>query len=124
MAELSTYKPPVVSLTQQEIDDMRDLIADGKIPRDAFEQYAAAVEKAVFGVDVKHDRNGNPIEQGIGSALHPTRNSIDAYKAHQLGNKFGPEPGFNEYLAKMEADLAAYEAKRAAERSTRQRAGG
>lgn len=105
-------KVPVISLTQEEIDEYRELIEEGKLPRDWFEQYERAVEQNVFGHDVKHDRHGNPIEQGFGSAAHPTRNSINAYKAHQMGNKIGPEPNFAENLAKMEADLAAFEGAR------------
>ncbi len=111
------WKPPVVSLTQEEVDEMNDLAAANKIPRDWYDRYLEACEKHVFGPDVKHDRKGDPIEQGIGSAAHPTRNSIEAYKAHQLGNKFGPEPAFQENLAKMEADLKAYEDKAAERRS-------
>jgi hypothetical protein len=115
-------KIPVITLTQQEIDDTRELIDDGRLPRDWFDQYAAAREKHVFGHDVQHDRNGNPIEQGIGSASQPTRNSIEAYKSHQMGNKFGPEPGFENHLAKMESDLAAFEARKASERAARRNA--
>ena len=70
--------------------------------------------KSKTGIDVKHDRHGNPIEQGIGSAAQPSRNSIEAYKAHQMGNKFGPEKGFEENLARMEAEFAEFEKKRAA----------
>lgn len=114
MADAFGYKPPVVSLTQAEVDEMKQLIVEGKIPRDAFEQVEEATEKNVFGIDVKHDRHGNPIEQGIGSAAQPSRNSIEAYKAHQMGNKFGPEKGFEENLARMEAEFAEFEKKRAA----------
>jgi hypothetical protein len=31
-------------------------------------------EKNVFGHDVKHDKHGRPIEQGIGSASQPSMN--------------------------------------------------
>lgn len=117
MADASGYKPPVVSLTQMEVDEMKELIAQGKIPRDAFEQVEEAAEKNVFGVDVKHDRQGNPIEQGIGSPSQPSRNSINAYRANQLGNKFGAEPNFKENLEKMEADLKVFETKRADQRA-------
>ncbi len=116
MAELSPNKIPVVSLTQEEIDEAKELIEQGKLPRDYFDQYEAAVEKNVFGHDVKHDRHGNPIEQGIGSAAHPTRNSLEAYKSHQLGRKTPPDPDFAEQCKRMEAEIAAYDAKQKVKR--------
>lgn len=112
------WKSPVITLTQEEVDEMNNLAAENKIPRDWYDRYLAASEKQVFGHDVKHDRHGEPLEQGIGSAAHPTRNSIDAYKGHQLGNRFGPEPDFQKNLDKMEADLAEFESKQAAKRAS------
>lgn len=111
MPEILTSKIPVVALTQEEVDEINDQIQTGELPRDYFDRRAEAVEKFVFGQDVKHDRQGNPIEQGIGSAAQPSRNSIEAYKAHQLGNKFGPEKDFDKILERMEAELAEYVAK-------------
>jgi hypothetical protein len=37
-----------------------------------------AEERAVFGADVKHDKHGNPIEQGIGARGHETANHFRA----------------------------------------------
>lgn len=104
----------MVTKTEAEIDEMRELIRRGELPADAIETYLENEEKAVFGHDVKHDRHGNPIEQGVGSASQPSRNSINAYKAHQFGNKFGPEPDYEENLKRMEAELKVHEDKRGA----------
>jgi hypothetical protein len=109
----------MVTKTNEEIEVMREQIATGKIPHNAIELYLKEEERHVFGVEVKHDRNGNPIEQGIGSAAQPSRNSIEAYKTFQMSNKFGPEAGFDQKLAKMEADLAAYQAKQKAAKAAR-----
>jgi hypothetical protein len=38
-------------------------------------------EKNVFGHDVKHDRHGRPIEQGIGSPSQPSMNHFRALGA-------------------------------------------
>lgn len=100
----------MVTFTNDEIQDLRNRVANGSLPPTAIADYLKAEEKAVFGVDVKHDRHGNPIEQGIGSAQQPSRNSIEAYKTFQLTRRGGPEANYENFLAKMEADLAAFEA--------------
>jgi hypothetical protein len=38
-------------------------------------------EKNVFGYDVRHDKHGRPIEQGIGSASQPSMNHFRALAA-------------------------------------------
>jgi hypothetical protein len=40
-------------------------------------------EKNVFGYDVKHDRHGNPVEQGFGSPSNPSANSFRALAASE-----------------------------------------
>jgi hypothetical protein len=73
----------------------------------------------VFGVDHKTDRNGNPIEQGVGSKGNQTAQSIEAYiKTQTERSANGPEPGYEETLARMRKDLAESEARRRAEQST------
>jgi hypothetical protein len=61
----------------------------------------------VFGVDHKTDRNGQPIEQGLGSASQPTRQSVEAYRKYCK-----EEIGYIEHLTKMEKALAEYEARK------------
>lgn len=47
-----------------------------------------AEERNVFGHDVKHDKKGNPIEQGIGSPGHETLNHFRALAlAEQQGRE-------------------------------------
>jgi hypothetical protein len=81
----------MVTKTIEEIEVMREQITTGKIPHNAIELYLKEEERQVFGVDVKHDKRGRPIEQGIGSAAQPSRNSIEAYKTFQLTRRGGPE---------------------------------
>jgi hypothetical protein len=104
----------MVTKTIEEIEVMREQIATGKIPHNAIELYLKEEERQVFGVDVKHDKRGRPIEQGIGSAAQPSRNSIEAYKTFQLTRRGGPEANYENFLAAMEASLAAYELKQKA----------
>jgi hypothetical protein len=64
----------------------------------------------VYGEDAPRDSKGGYREQGLGSALQPTKQSVDAHE------KFGQhEPNFVENLQKMRETLARYQAKRAKE---------
>lgn len=75
-------------------------------------------ENDVFGVDHKKDRNGNPIEMGLGAAGNITQQHIDAYIKNQTERSAnGPEPGYEENLARMRKDLAECEARRVAARA-------
>jgi hypothetical protein len=96
----------VVALRTDELDEMRKAIADGKLPPDALEKYYEEEAKAVFGHNYKTDRDGKPIEQGIGSASQPSANSVAAYEAYCKH-----EPDFAANLARMKANLAKYQAK-------------
>lgn len=69
--------------------------------------------KDVFGEGHRTDKAGNPIEQGVGSPGNITQQHIDAYVKNQTERAAnGPEPGYEENLAKMRKDLAACEARR------------
>jgi hypothetical protein len=101
---------PTITLTPAEIDEMYDLIDKGELPRDYVDRYFEAVSKNVYGQDAKKDRQGNYIEQGIGSPGNQSRNSIEAYK------KYGKDdPDFQANLARMEKELVECNAKRRAE---------
>ncbi len=52
--------------------------------------------------------------KGRGSKAQPTRTSIDAYIKNQTERRgsLGPEKGYEENLARMEADLEAYNASK------------
>jgi hypothetical protein len=103
---------PSVTLTATELDEAEQRIEKGELPPDWFAQYYKAVDENVFGVDFKKDRDGRPIETGIGSPSNQTQTSIDAYK------KYGQsEPSYLRNLAQMEKDLAACEQRRAADRA-------
>jgi hypothetical protein len=89
--------------TQEEIDAMTPA---------ELKAYAIEQQKTVFGQDHKIDRDGNPIEQGLGSAAQPTHNSVEAYR------RWGrDEPDYAVNLSRMEKDLATYETKQRAARS-------
>jgi hypothetical protein len=71
--------------------------------------------KNTFGVDHKKDKNGKPIEQGVGSANNMSRQCITAYVAEQTTRRpGGPEAGYEIALAKMEQQFAECEARRKA----------
>jgi hypothetical protein len=91
----------VVTLTQSELTHLRE--TGGQAAVDAhFENET----RNVFGHDYKRDKNGRPIEVGIGSPAQPSKNSVDGYEKYHKN-----DPGYAANLAKMKADLAAYEAK-------------
>jgi hypothetical protein len=89
----------MVTKTQQEMDEMRELIQRGELPPDAIKKYYDDEARNVFGFDAKKTRKGY-IEQGYGSAQNQTRNSIEAYKKYHSN-----EPDFAEHLKRMEAEL-------------------
>ena len=74
----------MVTLTPDELNDMKKQIAAGKLPPDAVLRDFENEARNVFGFDAKHRRDGSYVEQGVGSPGNMTRNSIDAY------NKYGP----------------------------------
>lgn len=68
---------------------------------------------AVFGADSKV-QDGEPVEQGIGSASQPTRNSIEAYKRWHGPHSAQPDSDFEKNLERMEAEYAEHLAARKA----------
>lgn len=68
----------MVTLNPQEVDEMKDLIAAGKLPASAIKDHLKNEETRVFGVNPKRDRKGRPIEDGIGSKGNETTNHFDA----------------------------------------------
>ena len=105
----------MVTKTSRELDEMRWLISQGLLPKDAIEQHVEHEYRQTFGQDYKVDADGNVIEQGRGSKAQPTRGSIDAYIKNQTERRQGgPEKGYHEILARMEADLAAFNANKPA----------
>ena len=105
----------MVTKTSREIDEMKWLISIGQLPADAIELHIEQEYQQTFGQNYKTDADGQPIETGRGSKAQPTRSSIDAYIKNQMERRAGgPEPGYAETLAGMEADLAAYNASKPA----------
>jgi hypothetical protein len=113
---LDPHKPPRVTLSQEELDEAEAQIAEGLLPPDWFARYYEEQAKNVFGDDHKKDKHGEPIEQGIGSVGNMSLNAVNAYIKEQQRREGGPEPHFEEHLARMRRQLAECEARRAAER--------
>lgn len=102
-----------INYSQAEIDDIKAMMESGQLARDYLDRHYDAVEKNVFGHDHKKDKNGEPIEQGIGTPGNMTRNCIDAYIKNQTERRSGPpEAGFDETVKRMEAELAVCEGRR------------
>jgi hypothetical protein len=99
----------MVTKTEQELAEMKELIQKGELPPDAIKQYYADERRNVFGFDHKTDRNGKPVEQGVGSAGNQSRNSIEAFKKYHAH-----EPDFEKQLSRMERELAETNARRRA----------
>jgi hypothetical protein len=99
----------MVTLTSQELDEMKAKVAAGELPPDAVKQHFDVEARNVYGHDAVKTRNGY-IEQGYGSAKNQTRNSIEAYRKY-----CSHEPDYERNLARMEAELkAANDRRRAA----------
>lgn len=77
-----------------------------KLPRAEREAYDDLQRRIVYGHNSKTDHDGNPIEQGLGSAAHPTLNSIEAYKRWHM-----KDPDFKETLEAMRARYAEHAKK-------------
>jgi hypothetical protein len=106
----------MVTKTQSEMDEMRAQIAAGVLPSNSIEKYLEEEARHVFGYDYRRDANGTPIEAGIGSKQQPSRNSVEAYR------KWGKEEAsYHENLARMERELAEYEAKQNSKRAAARR---
>jgi len=87
-------------------------IPDGASPelrRLMIEDAKRKVEIDVFGEGFKRDKNGKPIEQGLGSASNPTQTCVDAYA---LWGK--NEAGYSQHLAFLKKQLSDFQARKAA----------
>jgi hypothetical protein len=115
-AVLDPLRIPSITLSEAEIDEIHELMAAGLLPDDYLERHYAAVRKNVFGVDHKFDAEGNPIEQGFGSAGDQTRNGINAYKKYAKYEADFTKEKYEATLKRMEAELVASDKRRAAER--------
>ena len=104
-----------VTLSVAELAEWEDMIEQGKLPKDHIDQYFEQLDAAVFGADAPKDRKGQRKEQGLGSPVNQTQQSIDAYKRWCGPGKPNEEPDFADNLKRMEAELAATNARKKAE---------
>lgn len=100
MAVVSSERLPMTTTTPMTVAEWME---KGLSHKDAVHK----VNQKVFGDNYKRDSRGHPIEQGVGSAAQPTQQSIDAYRRYCQH-----EPDYAEHLKKMEADLAAFRARK------------
>jgi hypothetical protein len=75
--------PPTITLTGEELEQMRAEIAAGLLPPDFEKRYRDAVDANVFGADAPRDRHGKRQEVGIGSKGHETVNHFAALKKNE-----------------------------------------
>jgi hypothetical protein len=100
---------PSITLSEAELEEIWASVQRGELPADYLARHHDAVDANVFGHDAPKDKHGRRREQGRGSPGNQTRQSIDAYK------KFCQhEVDFEKTLARMEKELTACEAHRAA----------
>jgi hypothetical protein len=114
-AVLDPIRMPTVTLSEEELETYTVMIEQGQLPADWLDRYEEGVKKNVFGHDYKTDRNGNPIEQGLGSANNQTANSIAAYKKYcnpENPKAADPDPNFERNLAQMQKQFAETEERR------------
>jgi hypothetical protein len=103
-------KPPSINQSPKEIADIQVQMEAGLLPKDYLKKHIDAVDENVFGTDAPKDRDGFRLEQGQGSSKNQTQQSIDAYIKNQTERRAGgPEPGYEEHLKRMRAELAACE---------------
>jgi hypothetical protein len=77
---IDPIKVPCITLSQDEIDEIKAQMTAGELPRDWLDRYQLALAKNVFGHDAQQDRDGNWIEQGLGAKGHETANHFAALK--------------------------------------------
>jgi hypothetical protein len=112
---IDVTRVPTINQSPKEIAEMQEMIDAGILPKDFLKRHIDAVDANVFGVDTPRDREGWRVEQGMGSPGNMTQQSIDAYVKYQSEvRKGGPEPGYEQSLKRMIAELAECEKKKAA----------
>lgn len=71
---------PVISLSNEEIDEIKLQMKSGNLPHDWLDRCKEAVARNVFGQDAKKDSRGDYVEQGLGAKGHETANHFAALK--------------------------------------------
>ena len=103
---------PTINQSPAEIAEMEAMIEAGQLPKDFIKRHVDAVDANVFGADAPKDRNGFRVEQGLGSPGNMTQQAIDAYIKNQTERRTGgPEPGYEQHLKRMQAQLVETQKK-------------
>jgi hypothetical protein len=69
----------------------------------------------IYGANYKKDKDGKPLQSGIGSPDNITRACVEAYITEQTKRRDVPEAGYEQHLAWLKERLEACEARRRAE---------
>lgn len=124
--KIDIVRPSPLMLSQEEVDEIEAKMAAGALPPDYLDRCDDAREANVFGHDHKKDRQGNPVEQGIGAPGNQTANSLAAYRKYcNPANPKAADPDQNyvENLKRMQEELAACNETRAAAQPARRKRG-
>lgn len=92
---------------QLRVQALEDLPRD--VRKRTLKEARVIAHNDVFGVGHEKDGQGNPIEQGLGSAGNQTAQSIAAYEKYCRD-----EPDYEKHLARMKLELGKSNIKRAA----------
>ena len=76
---IDPVRVPVLNLTGEELQEIRDQISAGMLPPNWLQLHADAVDANVFGIDTPK-KNGKRQEQGLGAKGHETANHFHALK--------------------------------------------
>jgi len=110
---IDPIRVPTINQSPAEIAEIEEAIAAGQLSRDFLKRHIDAVDANVFGADAPKDRQGFRIEQGLGSPENMSQQSIDAYIKNQTERRAGgPEPGYEDNLKRMRANLAETDKKK------------
>jgi hypothetical protein len=107
---VDALKPSPLCLTEQEIEDIYDLIDQNLVPANFFELCAEARRKAIFGENYRVDKLGRPVESGLGSSENQTTQSVSAFRKWCVN-----EIDYEKTLARLERELVESDARRKAE---------
>lgn len=98
---IDPIRMPTINLSMEEIDEIQVRMERGELPPDFLDRHFDAVDANVFGIDAAKNKQGDRIEQGLGSSKNQTRNSVEAFRRFCKS-----EPGYEATLTRMEAELA------------------
>lgn len=98
---------PSVTLSESELQEISDQIDNDLLPKDYLRKYRENLVNVVFGHGHQVDKQGRPIEQGMGSAQNMTQHAIDAFTRFNKDKE-----GYEKELAVLQRQLVESNARR------------